>query len=238
MQVDLKVSQLLSSRLCHDLVGPIGAVNSGLELLEEGFDEGSGEGSGEDGRALALVANSAVEATRRLAFFRIAFGLGAGTKGQATLNEAGALASGYLEGGKVALDWPQDGPVGRPDPVKPNVVKVVLNMVLMAAESLPRGGKIGVSFGDLDEGLGVGLTAEGEGGALRGDIMEALEHGAKEAVKGDGENDEGAGDTLSARNVHGYFAQCLARELDGLIEHSVGENGEIRLAVLFPNATD
>ncbi len=226
MQVDLKVAQLLSSRLCHDLVGPIGAVNSGLELLDEGFDEESGE----DGRALALVARSAVEATRRLAFFRIAFGFGAGTKGQATLNEAGALAAGYLENGKVALNWPSD----RPDPVQPNVVKVVLNMVLMASESLPRGGEIGLSFSDLDEGLGVGVTASGEGAGLRADLRDAL----TEVEKGTDEDAGGTGEALSARNVHGFFAQGMAREMGGLIEHSMGPDGEIRFAVLFPNATD
>ncbi len=223
MQVDHKVAQLLSSRLCHDLVGPIGAVNSGLELMEEGFDEDANEG----GRALALVANSAAEATRRLAFFRIAFGFGAGTKGQATLNEAGELAAGYLESGKVALEWPMDGPLGRPDPVQPNVVKVVLNMVLMASESLPRGGNIAISFGDLDEGMGIGVTASGEGAALRDDLREALT-----------EDEKGGGEALSARNVHGFFAQCMAREMGGLIEHSEGSDGEIRFAVLFPNATD
>ena len=222
MQVDHKVAQLLSSRLCHDLVGPIGAVNSGLELMEEGFDE--------DGRALALVANSAAEATRRLAFFRIAFGFGAGTKGQATLNEAGELAAGYLESGKVALEWP----LGRPDPVQPNVVKVVLNMVLMASESLPRGGNIGISFGDLDEGLGIGVTASGEGAGLRDDLRDALTEGER----GGGEDAGGTGETLSARNVHGFFAQCMARDMGGLIEHSKGSDGEIRFAVLFPNATD
>ena len=58
MQVDLRVAQLLSSRLCHDLVGPIGAVNTGLELFQEGFDD--------DEKALGLVADSAGEATRRL----------------------------------------------------------------------------------------------------------------------------------------------------------------------------
>ncbi len=226
MQVDLKVAQLLSSRLCHDLVGPIGAVNSGLELLEEGFDEGPDE----DGRALALVSNSADEAIRRLAFFRIAFGFGAGTKGQATLNEAGELAAGLLESGKVVLEWSSD----RPDPVRPNVVKVVLNMVLMASESLPRGGKINIGFSDLDEGLGVGVTATGEGAGLRDDLRDALTEGAKET----GNDAGGTGETLSARNVHGFFAQAMAREMGGVIEHSMGPDGEIRFAVLFPKATD
>ncbi len=217
MRADLQVAKLLSSRLCHDLVGPIGAVNSGLELLEEGFDE--------DGRAMSLVVRSAKEAGRRLAFFRIAFGFGAGEKGQATLDEAGALAAGFLETGKITLDWPS----GRPQPVKADVVKVVLIMVLMASESLPRGGAVGVTFGDLEEGLGVGVTAAGENAALRDDIGAALAEGQAggEEVR-----------TLSARNVHGFFAQCMAHEMGGLIEHSEGQNGEIRLAVLFPNSPD
>ena len=100
MQMDLRVAQLLSSRLCHDLVGPIGAVNTGLELLQEGFDD--------DEKALGLVADSAGEASRRLTFFRGAFGFGAGDKGEATLNEARKLALGLLASGKVALDWPED----------------------------------------------------------------------------------------------------------------------------------
>jgi histidine phosphotransferase ChpT len=209
MGVDLHVAKLLSSRLCHDLVGPVGAVNSGLELLQEGFDEGPDE----DGRALALVVRSADEANRRLAFYRVAFGFGAGAKGQATLDEAGTLAAGFMEYGKITLDWPS----GYPQPVKPDVVKVLLNMVLMAMESLPRGG-------------GVGVTASGESAVLRDDLRQALAEGEKGAG---GEN--GA---LSARNVHAYFAQCMARDLGGLIEHSEGQNGEIQFAVIFPDSAD
>ena len=95
-------------------------------------------------------------------------------------------------------------------------------------------GNIGISFGDLDEGLGVGVTASGEGAGLRDDLRDALTEGEK----GTGEDAGGTGEALSARNVHGFFAQCMAREMGGLIEHSKGSDGEIRFAVLFPNATD
>lgn len=214
MQVDLSVAQLLCSRLCHDLVGPIGAVNTGLELLDEGLDA--------DGKALELIALSGSEGTRRLAFFRIAFGHGAGTGGTATLTEARALAAGLLAKGKVALDWPENADAGPQGPVLPAVVKVVLNMVLIASESLPRGGMVGVRFAELPEGLGVAVTAEGQGAKLRDDIGTAMADGAE------------AGE-LTARNVHGYFAQVLARDLGALIESSAGQDGEIRLAVLFPS---
>ncbi len=222
MQIDMKVAQLLSSRICHDLVGPIGAVNTGLELLEEDPDD--------NGAALGLMARSASEANRRLAFYRTAFGLGAATSGavgwKPALDEARILAEGFLESGKVTLEW-QDITADTISPAPFGAIKVILNIILMASESLPRGGVVGLSFAILDEGLGVGLTASGEGGALREDLRDAL---AEEAGT--------AGEVLSARNVHAYLAQCVARDLGGLIEHSEGQNGEIQLAVLFPNAAD
>ncbi len=222
MQIDLKVAQLLSSRICHDLVGPIGAINSGLELIEEDPDD--------DGAALGLMAGSAGEASRRLAFYRSAFGLGAATPRTAgwkpTLDEARTLAEVFLQSGKVTLKW-QDISAGAISPAPPGAAKVVLIIILMASESLPRGGVVELSFAELDDGLGVGLTASGEGGALREDLRDAMAPDAGTAGEG-----------LSARNVHAYLAQCLAREMGGLIEHSEGPDGEIQLAVLFPNFAD
>ncbi|MCH8236551.1 MAG: hypothetical protein IIC06_00095 [Proteobacteria bacterium] len=217
MKVDLSVAQLLCSRLCHDLVGPLGAVNTGLELLDEGLDA--------DGQALELIAKSGSVATRRLAFFRIAFGHGAGTGGTATLTEARTLAAGLLAEGKVGLDWPENADAGPQGPVLPAVVKVILNMVLVASESLPKGGTVGLRFAELPEGLGVAVTAEGQDAKLRDDIGTAMADGAEVGE-------------LTARNVHGYFAQTLARDLGALIEPSSGQAGEIRLAAIFPSEAD
>ena len=217
MQVDLRVAQLLSSRLCHDLVGPIGAVNAGLELLREGFED--------EQKALGLVSDSAGEVSRRLTFFRFAFGLGGGEKGETPLSQARDLAVGLLSTGKVVLDWPGDAPGDAGASLQATAVKVILNMVLMASESLPRGGAVGIEFAVLDEGLGVAVTATGEDARLREDLQSALAEGA-------------AAEDLTARNVHGYFAQCLARDSGALIENSRGSDGEIRFAVMFPPATD
>jgi len=213
MQVDLEVAQLLCSRLCHDIVSPIGAVNAGLELLEEAADD--------DGRALGLITTSAAEAARRLAFYRVAFGLGVGAQGAAPMQEARALATGLLLGGKAALDWPADSGSTPEGAVAPDAVKVVLNLVLIASESLPRGGTIGVKVKALDDGLGIAVIAAGAGARLRDDLRQALAGRA-------------TGDGLSARNVHGHYAQCLARGLGAEIEVGVGANGEVQLAALFP----
>lgn len=223
MQVDLEVAQLLCSRLCHDIVSPIGAVNAGLELLAEGTED--------DGRAMALIATSAGEASRRLAFYRVAFGLGAAAAGPSPMADARGLAAGLLEGGKAVLDWPADAaqaPGGAtPGGATPggaiaaDAVKVALNMVLIASESLPRGGTIGVKVKALDDGLGVAVVAAGDGAKLRDDLRAAL---AGEAT----------GDALTARNVHGHYAQCLAGGLGAAIEVGEGAGGEVQLAALFP----
>lgn len=220
MQVDMKVAQLLVSRLCHDLIGPVGAMNAGLELMEEGM--------GDDPATRELLANSAGEASRRLAFFRIAFGFGAGVGGEATLAQVRELALGMLESGKAALDWPEDAPAQPSGAIDPNVAKVVLNLILMATETLPRGGDVGVNFAALDDGLGVAVTAAGDRASLGDDIRYALELEPGQ---------EGQAEGLTARNVHGFYAQSLARETGSRIEFSEGSVGEIQFAVLFPNAT-
>ncbi|HEX9701979.1 MAG TPA: histidine phosphotransferase family protein [Rhodospirillales bacterium] len=212
MEVDVKVAQLLCSRLCHDIVSPIGAVNAGVELIEEGGDA--------DGRAMGLIATSAGEAARRLAFFRVAFGVGAGVQGSAPLMDARTLAVDFLKGGKAALDWPDDADINDV-PVPSNAAKVVLNMVLIASESLPRGGTVGVHVRPLNDGVGVAVVAAGAGARLRDDVRMALAGDA-------------AGDELTARNVHGHYAQCLARALGGAIETDEGTADEVHLAALFP----
>jgi histidine phosphotransferase ChpT len=222
MQIDLKVAQLLSSRICHDLVGSIGAVNAGLELMAEGLDA--------DGAAKELTVRSANEANLRLAFFRAAFGCGSSalvTAGwNSALEEARTLAEGLLKNSKVKLEW-QSPPLDMVGPAIPTAIKIILNLVLMAFESLPRGGKVRLSFAMLKEGFGVGLTFSGEGATLRDDLIVALK-----------KNKEVEVDALSARNIHAYLAQCLAFDLDAFIEHSEGSNGQIQLAILFPITSD
>ncbi len=97
-------------------------------------------------------------------------------------------------------------------------------MVLIASECLPKGGVVGVSFADLDDGLGVAVTAAGEGARLGDNMIPALSEGA-------GPED------LSARNVHVHYAQSLARDIGATVAHAENSSGEIQLAVLFPDPT-
>lgn len=216
MLIDIKAAQLLCSRLCHDLVGPVGAVNAGLELLEE--SAAGPQGADGAGGALDLVGRSADQVTKRVSFFRMAFGQGGGSGGAVSHDDTRSLADAYLAEGTVTLDWPQDPTPGRAlDAVW---AKLLLNMVLLAAESLPRGGTLAVRLADLPEGLGVAFIASGQGARFKDDVRDVMRPDAP-------------ADGLTARNVHGHFAACLAESLGTGIEVDLAE-GEVRFAILLP----
>ncbi len=213
--MDLKASQFLCSRICHDLIGPVGAVNAGMELLSDL--------SVADDEALGLVADSAGQITRRLAYYRVAFGAGGGS-GPRALTEARKLALDLMAGGKVTLDWPDDGDGTTGSPVTGGGVKLLMNMVLLAIDSLPRGGTVAVRFADLADGLGVAVTASGVGARLK--------DGVAPVMAGD-DGSEG----LSAHTAAAYFARQLALSLGRTIEAFEAQDGEVRFAALLPRET-
>src|SRR5476649_361754 len=95
---ELRMAELLCTRLCHDLTGPIGAVNNGAEFLSE-------EGFNLQGQAVELITSSAASAVARLQFYRFAYGR-VKDQGEASLADSQRLGSDFFTGGKVALDWP------------------------------------------------------------------------------------------------------------------------------------
>ena len=212
MLVDLKVAQLLCSRLCHDLVGPIGAVNAGMELMSDGTNDVD--------EAMALVAGSGQQLNRRVIFYRLAFGLGAGAR--ASVADARMLAGELLSEGPVALEWSDPAAAGPGKPICADGMKLLLNMVLLGVESLPRGGTLEVRVADLAEGTGVAMTATGVGARFRDDLRAAME---PNILVGD----------LSARTVQGYFAARLAERLGTAVEASdIGDDKVQLAAVLRP----
>ncbi|MGB0683056.1 MAG: histidine phosphotransferase family protein [Magnetovibrionaceae bacterium] len=213
VNLDLRVAQLLCSRVCHDLVGPSGAINAGLELMMEQ----SGQLDGPDG-PLSLVERSAQMMGHRLAFYRVAFGSGGGG-GPRPLAEAAKLSRDFLSDSTVSLEWQQI----EEQALAEGGSKLLLNMVLLGHECLPRGGRLSVSFAGLDEGIGAAMVAEGPGARLKDDVRAALDP-------------EAPADHLTARNAHAHYAQKLAESLGGLIEVADGAGDEVQLAVLLPFA--
>jgi len=229
MLIDLKVAQLLSSKLCHDLVGPAGAVHNGMELLQE-------MGSGDDGGATALVASSIDKMSARLGFYRMAFGLGGLSGRSSAFHESRDLAEGFLAGGRVSLVWPETFGDGTRDlPVY--AAKLLLNMVLVGADAMPRGGAMQVSLalmgdGNGRKGVGMAVDASGEGVGFKEEMRAALSSGRS------GNQPASASELgLNAHNVHGYFCQRLAASLGCEVEVSESMN-DFKLAVLVPEQNE
>ena len=207
-QIDMQVAELLASRLCHDLVGPIGAVNNGMELLED-------EDLGMSEDAIQLSASSARQAANLLQFYRLAYGMAGGRIG----TDFGALqelAAGLLASSKATLDWTAAQPAGD---APEGLGKLLLNLIMLGEECLPRGGTLGVALSNGAAGLEVVVTASGTGARLRDD--------SRPVLAGDVVIDE-----LTPRNVHGYFTRLLAQRMGSelLIVDSPGADN-VRLSV-------
>ena len=214
MFVDLRVAQLLCSRICHDLLSPAAGVNAGVELLAEGGDNGPD--------AVGLIGRSATQVARRLAFYRVAFGLGSSAEGVVDgFSEARDLALGLLDGGNVTLAWSDHAGVASVRHVPQAAPKLLLNMILVGASALPRGGTVTLDFAELPEGLGVAMRASGKGARLRDDVRATL------APDVDFEE-------LSAHNIHGRLTRLMAEGIGATLELPEAARDEVRLAALLP----
>src|SRR6185312_11542751 len=131
---EIEFAALLVSRVCHDLVGPLGAVVNGMEVLE---DERDAEMRAD---AIRLVTSSAEQALARIQFMRIAFGAAGSAGAELDLSEIGRLVTGLLAGGKVQLDWNVPRVYWAKD-----WAKLLMNASLLAADCLPRGGTVTVT---------------------------------------------------------------------------------------------
>ncbi len=181
---DLDLAALLCSRVCHDIISPVGAIANGLEL----FDDPEMDAETKE-TALAMVRSSAKTASAKLKFCRIAFGAAGSAGASIDMAEAGETARGFVGEEKVKLDW-QAPRENRPK----QQVKLLLNMLLIGMAGIPRGGTVTV------EAAGGGFTVRARG--ERAKLPEAL----AEVIEGRADL---AG--LDARLVQPYYASLLAK---------------------------
>jgi histidine phosphotransferase ChpT len=146
----LDLAALLCSRVCHDLISPVGAINNGLEVLEEAKDEETKT------FALALIKKSARQGSAKLQFCRLAFGAAGSAAAQIDLGDAESVARGFLEDDKTKITWTL------PRVLLPkNRVKLLLNMLLIAGQTIPRGGTLTVAPEGSGDTMGFRISASG-----------------------------------------------------------------------------
>jgi len=208
MSDQLRLSQLVCSRLCHDLVGAAGAVNAGLEILAEM--------GGLDDSAMELATKSGQELTRRLAFYRVAFGAGGAGKGGAEVAALRALAADFLEGSNARLEWPDFGDGIRE--IDPVMGKLLLNLILIGAECLPRGGTVSVQIAEVEGGVGLAISAAGSDAGLREDLAQGLTPGKSLT-------------SLDSRSIHSFLTQLLVLEAGCELEVAA-DHDQVRFAAL------
>lgn len=208
------VLELLASRICHDLISPVGAVNNGVEFMQEMGADAMDE-------ALGLISYSATQAAAKLGAFRMAYGAGGrdpNIKPEDVQKAFSALTSGE---GKVSQLWDPFGPLGPAKPYPKAFCKMLMCSMMLGMECLPKGGAVSVKPGTGAQTL---ITAEGDGATVRDMVMAAM-------------SGEAAVDTLDPRLVHPYAIGVLARHYGYKLAITEQAAGKITFTLDCP-ATD
>ncbi len=213
---DLDLAALIASRICHDLSGAIGAINYGVETLDGDDDPEMRD------FALATIRNSARQAWAHLEFSRLAFGAAGSAGNEIPLGEAKRLAAGYLGEGRHELRF-----AAGEELLDKDRVKLLLNLIAIGQQALPRGGVLEVVFAD-DKKDGFKVICRGEGAALPANLRILLpESGDTTGVAP--ENGEGTGHNIDARAIQAYFSGRIAQQT-GLSLSTTQRPDEVTLA--------
>jgi histidine phosphotransferase ChpT len=184
----LDLAALLCSRVCHDLISPTGAIVNGLEVLEE-------KESDEETKtfALDLIKKSAKTASARLQFCRLAFGAAGSAGAQIDVGDAQTMARAFIEDDKTKLTW------NLPRLLLPkNRVKLLLNMIIISGQTIPRGGTLTVDPIGEGESMGFRITASGINARIPQAVPALLE----------GTSESGS---VDAHAIQPFYAGLLAR---------------------------
>ncbi len=160
----LDLAALLCSRVCHDVISPVGAIVNGLEVLEDENDTSMRD------FALDLIRKSSRQASARLQFARLAFGAAGSAGASIDLGDAEQVARGMFQDDKVKLSWTA------PRALLPkNRVKLLLNLLMIATNAVPRGGTIDVVVTGDANACEFVLTSKGTNARIPPHVEELLE---------------------------------------------------------------
>ena len=180
----LELAALLCSKVCHDLISPVGAIVNGLEVLDDNPKPEDRD------FALELIRKSAKTASARLQFCRLAFGAAGSAGAQIDLGDAQTMARGHIEDAKTSITW------NLPRLLLPkNRVKLLLNMMVVAQQTIPRGGVLTVDPIGEGETMSFRVAATGLNARLPQNIVNLLA-GAQQS-------------TIDAHAVQPYYTRLL-----------------------------
>lgn len=201
--IDIRVLELLCSRICHDLISPVTAINNGMELLED--DPGDMLDDIRD-----LLMNSASEGAGKLQYFRLAYGLGGDPDGEVGIGTAADLTVRLEKHEKPSITWPAD----RERMLPRLIIKSAMNMVLMGIEALPRGGEIAVAF---DDG-GIQVLATGQGARVEEDSLRTLDPGTSV-------------ESVTPRSIQTFYTGQVVAAAGGALSVDTGAADTVKLTV-------
>jgi histidine phosphotransferase ChpT len=203
-------ASLLCSRLCHDLMSPVGALNNGIELLADETDPEMRE------KCLELLADSARASANKLKFFRLAFGAAGGFGEEIDTHEAEVALEGLFGAERrIELGW-----VVSDDKLPKTAVKVLLNLALIAGDALVRGGRLDVGAERSGDAVELAVRAEGPRILLDPVLRETLSNGASGAVE--------------PRAAAAWLAHNLISEAQGTIQLSDPSNDALTIGARLP----
>ncbi|MBV9557901.1 MAG: histidine phosphotransferase [Pseudolabrys sp.] len=183
----LDLAALLCSRVCHDLISPVGAIVNGLEVLAEEKDEATKQ------FAMELIAKSSRTASAKLQFCRIAFGAAGSAGAQLDTGDAETISRGFFEDDKTKLTWNIPRSL-----LQKNRVKLLLNMLLIAGQAIPRGGTLTVDPVGTGETMGFKVTSAGTNAKIPPAIPPLL-------------TGEPGAEAIDAHKIQPFYAGLLAK---------------------------
>jgi histidine phosphotransferase ChpT len=208
----LDLAALLCSRVCHDVISPVGAIVNGLEVLEEDKDEGMRE------FALDLIRKSAKSASARLQFCRLAFGAAGSAGASIDTGDAEKVARGLIADERTTLNW--DAPRAF---MPKNKVKLALNLCLIGVGCIPRGGVMNVLISGEGDDATVSVAVKGPNMKLASHVADLLA----------GRSESGA---VDAHGIQPYFTGLVARSCGMDVEVTVGAEEVVLRAAPAVNA--
>lgn len=209
MPQSVDLASLLCSRLCHDMLSPVGALSNGIELLRDERDAEMRH------RCMELLEQSAKISADKLKFFRLAYGAAGGFGDTVPTEEPRDLVQGLVgDNGRISLQWAVNEEI-LPKPA----VKVLLNLAAIGIDSLPRGGQLDVGAEHRDGATEIAVRAAGDKIAFDKSIGAALDGSLPP-------------EELSGRTAPSYMIRLIAEQSGGGVQYALTDEALIMGAVL------